>query len=283
MKKLLIALLLFAQVSVAQTVDIVVLGDGYKPADSALFNTHVKYIQDELFLRLWQRQSQIVFHPYTFRNKFQCTESTRHSGSVCNSQKVVSVANSSGISYDYILVLVKNQGGGGGGGICVVGMIYNDPYKNQGVHELSHTVFGLTHDGGIMNMSCNFGACAKLGTYTPSQFAQINQVLNQVAGAFSAPQPTIQILSPQNNYTTTTGGSLMAMAEVTGAVQYVEVIYDNILKGILPYWERNPNCNPTDGITFWINPLSQGQHTLTMKATDVNNQTAIQTITINVE
>lgn len=277
MKKILFAVLLFVQPAVAQ-LNIAVVGQGYKPNEQALFLSDLQNVKSELFIRLWQRQSQFNFIPLSWNNQFQCKESGFWDGGTCNDTKVVAAVNASGVSWNNILVLAKTLKGGGGGAICMAGMYYHDALRsgNTAVHELGHSLFGLQHNSIFMNSGCNQGACAQLATFNSSEFDLINQ---RMGGSMQS--GTITIVSPWNNFTTVTGGALRFEGAMTGGVESVEIIYDGISKGVFMCWARGYECKPNQ-IIFWIDTLSAGQHIMTMIATDVNNNQSSHSITINV-
>jgi len=183
-------------------------------------------------------------------------------------------------------VMANKVRGGGGGSLCVMGTYWhNDTTSGEiDVHEFMHTAFGLQHNSIFMNSSCNHGACALNATFNTFEFDIINQRLNQVAGIFPSPQPTIQINDYRILYEngSGTGNTLVAYAQVTGLVQWVEVIFDGVSIGNLFYWDRNPYCNP-NGIRYFKNPIPAGQHSLTMRAVDINNKKSEATISISVQ
>lgn len=265
-------------------VNIAVVGDSYAKNEQSLFLSDLENIKQELFIRLWQRQSQFNFIPVSYQNNFQCKESTMWEGSTCNEQAVLKSVK--GVSYDAILVIAKKLMGGGGGSICIAGSYFHDRLHSGeiGVHELAHTLFGLQHDGAFMNSSCNHGACGWNATFTPAQFNTINQRLNQMAGALPSVPIAINIDNTSIIYSNT-GNTLIAHAKATGLVQWIEVFVDDVSKGIFMYWgntDRTPYSNPSDGIKFFMNPITPGKHILKMIATDINSQTAMTSIEISV-
>lgn len=271
------------------TLDVAVVGESYSRREQALFLSDLELIKGEFFLRLWQRQSQIRFIPLTWSNKFQCKDSSGFDGGLCNDGKVAAEVQSAGLNpppYGY-LVLSKNLRGGGGGAVCLVGTYDHNALNtgNTAVHELAHSLFGLQHDGGFMNGSANHGAAGSNMTFTVAQFAQINQLLNLKAGYLPTSVPVVTITSPTQGQTIAPGSTVMFSARLTGLVQHVNIHVDGILQQTMMYWgdsQRNPYCNPTDGIRFFINTLTPGQHTFTMYAYDINNQVGTASVTVTI-
>ena len=273
MKKLLLLLIFATAVAKSQTYDIAVVGDGYKRNEQALFLSDLQIIKSELFLRppCSQRWWQFNFIPLSWQNKFQCTQGTPFEGSYCNDAKVAAEVAAAGVHPQAYLVLIKSQGGGGAGAVCVVGMSFHDAVHSGsvGVHELGHALFGLPDGGGgIMASTCNQGACGYNQTFTSGNQQIINAILDQRATPFTGQLPSVIIMSPQNNFTTTTGGSMMVMAEVTN-VTSVEFFWDGISKGDYVFWLRS--YYPQNTVTWWISPLSAGNHILRLKAIGINN------------
>lgn len=266
-----------------KTYNIAVVGDGYGRNGKALFLKDIEDLKSELFIRLHQRKSQFNFIPLSHDNNFRCKESGMFDGATCDTAKVIKAVGST--QYNSIAVAARRLTGGGGGSLTIWGTSYSDTLHSgqMGVHEGSHTWFGLQHDGGFMNQSGSDGAAGVNATFTVAQFLQINKELNKIE---VFPSPTPAISGSLESFTTPTGPkSIIVKGQVTGLIQHVEIYFDGNLKTTLIYWgtpERNQECNPVNGIKYFIQNVSLGNHTVKIKVFDINLKFAETTIQINV-
>lgn len=279
MKKLLF-LLVFAALNVSAQYKIIVLGDGYRPSDQALFLSDVNLLKNDLLLcpPFRQRPNSVTFYPYTFRNRFNCRDGSFWEGISCDDTKIAAEARSANVPFDLILLLLKSKGGGGGGAVCTVGMYYHDVPHSASIfrHELGHSAFGFNHNtGGLMDASCNQGACGWNVTYTPSQTYSISSFLNRYSLNTDFTPPTLDMTADVFN-----SNSVYVEAFASDDAMIIEIYLDGQLKSEQVYWgtpDRIYYCNPITGVKFWFSNLQSGTHQIKIKATDSNINYSIAT------
>jgi len=253
--------------------NLAVIGDGYRRSEEALFLSDYNLCKSELLMRppFLQRQSQINMYSTTWQNSLRCKAGNLWEGTSC-SGNVVGKVNAFGQPWNAILVIIKNQGSGGaviGGQIAAAGMILHSIESGGvSVHEMGH-VFGL-YDGSGALMSAAGGGTWNTA-FTPEQQVTINNRLNQLTGFFTSNPPTMTITTPPDNYSIQAGGSLLVHADMSIETTSVQVFWDGEIKASNVFWARSYYSNPTNGMTFWISPLSVGNHICRVVATGINN------------
>jgi hypothetical protein len=124
------------------TLDIAFVGHGYTAASMQQFRDDASRFSSALlaYEPFHSRASQIVFHAVENTKDLGCAYQGRLI--VCNNSAAISAVNSSGVSYDKVVVIVNNATYGGSGGSVAVA--YNG---GQGpavfVHEFAHSLGGL--------------------------------------------------------------------------------------------------------------------------------------------
>lgn len=286
MKKLLFAFLLISTIGSAQTYDIAFIGDSYNK--SIQFNADVDLLTKSIFQHspLRQRRSQFTVHVASWKNRFQCSNSTAWDGSACNWSKVYTALGNT--PHDVIAVLVDRQDGGGAtfGGAFVTGTKYRNDSLTGSIfrHEWGHEWGFQESSGGIMSATCNHGGCGYRETYTPSQQDVINKILDNECGTFiDTVMPVININSPLFNQTFKSGQLVFAWATTSEDVMRVELLIDDRSYQVNPFWDRNSVANYFTGIRYYLQGLTVGTHKLTFISTDAAYNKVTKSINITIQ
>lgn len=286
MKKILFIILLASTICSAQTYDIAFIGEGYNKPEQ--FYADVSLVSKSLFQHspLRQRVKQIKVHTTSWKNRFQCSNSTAWDGSSCNWSKVYAAIGST--PHEQIAVLVNGQDGGGAtfGGAFVTGTKYHSDSLTGSIfrHELGHEFGFAENSGGIMSATCNNGGCGYRQTYTPAQQDAINKILDKYCGAFiDTVMPVMNILSPLFNQSYKTGQLVFVWATASEDVMRTELLIDDKSYQVLPFWDRNSVANFSTGIRYYLTGLAAGTHKLTFISTDAAYNKVTKTINITIQ
>lgn len=286
MKKLLFIIFLLSGICSAQTFDIAFIGDSYNKGIQ--YNADVDLLTKSIFQHspLRQRRSQIAVYTASWKNRFQCSNSTAWDGSSCNWSKVYAALGS--IPHDVIAVLVDRQDGGGAtfGGAFVTGGKYHSDSLTGSIfrHELGHEFGFQEHSGGIMSATCNNGGCGYRQTYTPAQEDAINKILDDECGAFIDTEiPVLNILSPLFNQTYKAGQTVFVWATTSEDVMRTELLINEKSYQVQPLWERNSVANFTTGIRYYLTGLPIGTYKLTFISTDAAYNKITKSINITIQ
>jgi hypothetical protein len=142
------------------TLDIAFVADGYTAATMQQFRDDTARFSAALltFEPFHSRASQIVFHAVENTTNLGCAYQGRLI--LCNTAAATSAVNSSGVSYDKIVVVVNNATYGGSGG--AIAMAYNGSLgPSVFVHEFGHSLGGLLDEYVAYSGGSNDGAVHK--------------------------------------------------------------------------------------------------------------------------
>lgn len=303
MKKLLIALLLFAQVSVAQTVDIVVLGSKYKnPSEKAQFINDVAIAKYEFELRFAYRKSQFVWHTGTSGGNYSCAiednETIGANTLICDSyQAIYKEAASVYADYDFVILLVNKMGSGSGGETPMIGTgnhtFIPAAMGSKVLHETGHSVLwlGFEHvQGTIMGHATSGGNALINMTFSLEQQEIANASIDAMAGTYQIDEPLdITIESPYNGQTFSTSSYITFWANTNyddNVYRYQIIVTqeedEGYLIGEFILWERN-KWNTQFDIKRDIGMLPAGNYMIEIRLFNAVGSMCAESVTINVE
>lgn len=245
----------YAQLTVA------VVPENYTRQEQSLFNSDVEIIKAEWAVRFPTIPLNFVTK-FSHKTSFRCVQGNSLEGSYCNDGKVADFTND--LYPDIILVLVDGQTGGGyRNSIAVCGTEGHSAQSFAVIHELGHGL-GLP-DGGYGIMGATLGS-VYISTFESQQIETIKQRAGITNDNLT---PQVTITEPIN--WSSVNAPLYIKANLSVDILYVEIYLDGQPKGTVVSWARNPNCNTTDGLKFFFSPISQGQHTISLRCITVDN------------
>lgn len=265
------------------------------------------------------RAGQILFHYIDNTVDLECSPSaTNASFLLCNESMVYGQLNSSGVPSDMATVIVNTNSYGGSGGVLSVA--YNGPqgplvFAHELGHQLGHLIdeyLVYTHDGQVdnqVNQNCYRGTPPaslwankvaiknyNIGCFLPNWYRAhpgslmlsvsnpwfnaisqdiLNDEIDRYAGAHvDSTAPTVEITSPSNNATVASDVQISAPASDNQNVVRSELWVDDVLYDTL--------FLPPYNFTWLAGLASNGAHTITVKAYDVNENMDAASIILNV-
>lgn len=136
--------------NMVNTVNFVLVSQGFEVTDKAVFENHFRSMTQNLltYEPFRSRSSQI-----SFQSLFQTTDlECKYQGRVliCNNEKALAAVAAAGIRFSRVIVIVNNPEYGGSGGD--VAAVSTNEYSDQVfVHELAHSFAGLVDEYTLFN------------------------------------------------------------------------------------------------------------------------------------